>query len=77
MGLTANKFKRPKSTALKGASMQKRKNKKQSLKRKLIKSAGKGPGTIKPSFSEQDILGIGKMLNKLLKKHKPSGKISA
>ena len=60
------------SNALKGESMQKRKMKKKALKRKVIKSAGKGPGTTKPRFSEKDILGLGKMLNRMLSK----GKIS-
>ena len=52
------------SNILKGDSMASRKRKKAAVKRNV----GKGPGTTKPRFSEKDLLGLGKMLNKLLGK---------
>lgn len=60
------------SNALKGNIMLKKKQAKAAAKKKIIKSAGKGPGTTKPRFAEKDILGLGKLLNRMLKKNKIS-----
>jgi len=56
------------SNALKGNIMLKKKKAKAASKRKLIQSASKGPGVKKQKFSEKDILGLGKLLNKMLNK---------
>ena len=60
------------SNALKGNIMLKKKQAKEAAKKKKIKSAGKGAGTTKPRFTEKDILGLGKLLNRMLKKNKIS-----